>query len=212
MGGLTNFKSELIYVGDPMCSWCWGFAPTLKAFMTRHPDRFHYRLVVGGLRPGPAAVKLDEDMKAYIGHHWKQVHETTGQPFNHTFLERDDFLYDTEPSCRAVVTARHLAKELAFGFMEGIHEAFYARNLDPTRIATFLDIARTMGLAEEKFQSHFESEELRRETERDFRLAREMGVQGFPSMLLLEDDALRPLTRGWVALDDLEEALTPWIS
>ena len=21
---------EIIYVGDPMCSWCWGFSPVLK--------------------------------------------------------------------------------------------------------------------------------------------------------------------------------------
>ncbi len=41
---------ELIYVGDPMCSWCWGIAPQLDTLVRTHPD-IPLRIVVGGLRP-----------------------------------------------------------------------------------------------------------------------------------------------------------------
>ena len=205
-----NKKSELIYVGDPMCSWCWGFSPALNALMTNHPNRFLYSLVLGGLRPGPSAA-VDAGMRAYLAHHWSQVHERTGQPFNHDFLERDSFVYDTEPSCRAVVTARHMSRDRAFDFMEAVHEAFYARNQDPTRIETFLDIASTMDLPQDQFHGLFESEELKRETERDFSLARQMGVLGFPSLLLRRDGNLRQLTHGWVDYKTLEEILRPWL-
>ncbi len=27
---------EFIYVGDPMCSWCWGFSPALEQMGTRY--------------------------------------------------------------------------------------------------------------------------------------------------------------------------------
>jgi putative protein-disulfide isomerase len=206
----TNHKPELVYVGDPMCSWCWGFVPTWNAFMTRHSDRFRYRLIVGGLRPGPAAVSMDDGMKAYLAHHWKQVESRSGQPFDLAFFERNDFVYDTEPSCRAVVTARKMAADKAFAFMDQTHEAFYARNQDPTRTDTLVEIADRLKLPAHEFRKLFESDELRRETERDFQEAREMGVVGFPSVTLVEGGSLKSVTRGWVPLEILEQALKPW--
>ena len=206
----TTPRPELIYVGDPMCSWCWGFSPTLKAVMSRYPNRFDYSLVLGGLRPGPTAAKLDDGMKAYIAHHWQEVARRTGQAFNHAFLERDDFTYDTEPSCRAVVTARRIAKSRVFEYMESVHDAFYARNLDPTQLETFLEIAESMGLSKEEFQRLFESDEIRKETQGDFELARRMAVSGFPSLLLREGDSLKSLTQGWVPLEQLGQILMPW--
>jgi putative protein-disulfide isomerase len=207
-------QPELIYVGDPMCSWCWGFSPTLERLMARYPDRFSFSLIVGGLRPGPAAAKLDEGMKAYLAHHWRQVDLRSGQPFDYAFLERNDFVYDTEPSCRAVVTVRRMVPNRTFQFMEAVHRAFYARNLDPTRTETFLEIASSMDLAEDEFRKLYGSEELVRETERDFLAARQMGVHGFPSTLLRENDDPTPipLTRGWVSWEEMESILAPWVA
>jgi len=42
----------LIYVVDPMCSWCWGFSPVLKELMRQYQGQISFQLMVGGLRPG----------------------------------------------------------------------------------------------------------------------------------------------------------------
>ena len=61
--------AEFLYVGDVMCSWCWGFAPTL----TKLTENFQLpiRVVNGGLRPGPSAELLDNRMASFLGHHWE---------------------------------------------------------------------------------------------------------------------------------------------
>ena len=43
-------ENSIIYVGDTMCSWCYGFAPELDKFIANHPE-LKIRLVQGGLRP-----------------------------------------------------------------------------------------------------------------------------------------------------------------
>ena len=55
--------------------------------------------------------------KDYIRNAWTQVNGATGQPFDFAFLERDGFVYDTEPACRAVVTVRRMMPKLALAFM-----------------------------------------------------------------------------------------------
>lgn len=203
--------TDFVYVADPMCSWCWGFAPVMKAFRERYPNAFEYRLVLGGLRAGRSATPLDDQMKSYIADHWREVERRTTQPFDHAFLERDDFVYDTGPACRAVVTARRLRRELAFDYMHRLQEAFYAHASDPTELETFLHVADTFDLSRDAFASEYQSHETEEETLADFRSALEMGTRGFPSTLLREGARLTTVGRGWLPLEDLERALTPWL-
>jgi putative protein-disulfide isomerase len=201
---------DFIYVADPMCSWCWGFAPIIRALRERHPLAFHYRLVLGGLRAGPSAKPL-APMRTYLGEHWKEVERRTGQPFDHAFLERKDFVYDTGPACRAVVTARRLRPDRAFEFMHGLQEAFYARALDPTEMETFLQVADSTGVARDAFANDYSSDESGAETLADFRHAQEMGAHGFPSTFVRENSQLTIVARGWAPLGDFERALARWL-
>ena len=43
---------HFIYFADPMCSWCYGFAPTVRALRRRYGEVLPIRVVMGGLRPG----------------------------------------------------------------------------------------------------------------------------------------------------------------
>jgi len=45
-------RAHLLYVADPMCSWCWGFAPVIADICAAFGDRLPVRPVMGGLRPG----------------------------------------------------------------------------------------------------------------------------------------------------------------
>ena len=205
-------RPELIYVGDPLCSWCWGFAPSLRSLRLRHPDRFRYRILLGGLRTGSSALQVDARVRSYLARAWKEVERRSGQPFNHSFLETADFVYDTEPACRAVVAARHLAPDRVFEYNEALQDAFYHRSLDPTKLETFLSIAREQGLPEETFQTTFHTEEVHRETRKDFDEARALGVHGFPTLLVRSNGSTRTITSGWLPPEALSDELAPWLS
>lgn len=94
-------KARLLYVMDPMCSWCWGFAPVAEALSRQAvADGVAFHLVAGGLRAGHGAA-LDPNTRGYILGHWQTVQQTTGQPFRFDDALPEGFVYDTEPACRA---------------------------------------------------------------------------------------------------------------
>lgn len=203
--------AELIYIGDPLCSWCWGFAPSWRKLRLRHPDRFQYSLVVGGLRTGSSALPLDEHVRDYLAGAWRDVERRSGQPFNHEFLEKAEFVYDTEPACRAVVAARVIAPEHVFDYNEALQDAFYHRSLDPTDRSTFLTVAREQGLSEDEFEAALHSVEVERETLDDFHKARSMGVHGFPTVVLRENGTAHTISRGWLPPEAFTDQLRPWL-
>ena len=204
-------RPELIYISDPLCSWCWGFVPSLRTIREKYPSKFQYRFVVGGLRTGTAAQQLDENLRSHLINSWQEVERRSGQPFDYSFLERKDFFYDTEPACRAIVTARHLSPESVFNYNAALQSAFYHSGLDPTHIDTFLKVACDIGLEKTAFHESFLSPDMARQTEDDFKKARILGAHGFPSIVVRTDSNTTVVARGWLPLQTLTTQLLPWL-
>lgn len=201
---------EIIFVGDPMCSWCWGFAPVLKAMADMAAERAALTIVVGGLRF--AAEPMDDADRSSIRHHWEQVHATTGQPFDFTFFDRPSFVYDTEPACRAIVLVRSAHKEAAEPFFRVLHEAFYAKNTDITDPNVLADLAEPFGVTREDFLTAFEDDRIRAATQADFVYARQLGVTGFPTVVCRERDQWAYLTIGYRPLHAVSPLLEEWLA
>ncbi len=190
-------SSELLYIADPMCSWCWGFSPVMESVREHFSNQLPMRVLMGGLRPGTTEPKGDE-MKAEISGHWKHGQQAQGQPYDLAFIDRDGFVYDTEPASRAIVAVRRLEPELVFDFLKKVQEAFYAMNRDVANHHVLTDIAVESGLDREAFLAEFKAEETIRETWKDFELSRRMGVHGFPTLLAGSDESgYEVLTAGY---------------
>ena len=186
-----------------MCSWCWGFAPELDNLMKKYDDVADFEIVLGGLRPGQLAQKMDEKTKRFIKHHWKQVEERSGQPFNTAFFEQEDFVYDTEPASRAVVVMKRLAPEFEFEFFKRIQFAFYAENKDPTDIDTFLSLLKGLPAGADEFVELFNKPEVQKETYANFQLSAKLGISGFPSLLMKKKQKLSMVTTGYQKAEEL---------
>lgn len=204
---------HLVYFADPMCSWCYGFAPVIRAVADIFGDRLPVDLVMGGLRAGNTLPMRDKD-KDYIRDAWTRVNEASGQPFDYAFLDRDGFVYDTEPACRAVVAVRALAPGKALHFKERVSTAFYAEGRDTTRQEVLADIAGEAGLDRSRFEAAFASPGIRDATDQDFTSARQLGIHGFPTLIagnrLTNQYAL--VTNGYRPLDGLPQTLETWLS
>ncbi|MDG9883129.1 thioredoxin domain-containing protein [Pseudomonas putida CSV86] len=202
--------ARLLYVMDPMCSWCWGFAPVAAALIARAREAgVETRLVVGGLRTGSSA--LDASTRRYILEHWQAVNEATGQPFLLDGAMPDGFVYDTEPACRALVTARSLDGNKVWGLLALIQQAFYQRAEDVTLAPTLVNLAEQAGLDRASFAAAFTSPEQRSATAADFTWAQDLGIAGFPTLLAERNGQLALLTNGYQPLESLEPLLGRWL-
>lgn len=198
---------ELIYIGDTMCSWCWGFAPTLDAIRAKYGDQLTYRVIVGGLRPGANAEPLDERLRAFLREEWSTINNVTGQPFDLTFLDRTRFHYDTHPAARAVVTMRAMKPDAEINFFKRIQRAFYAENTDITEPATLSSLATEFDINADSFGAQLQSDASDTAACADYAAARSLGIDGFPSVVLRDGERYGALTRGYQPFAALEPTL-----
>ncbi len=187
---------SLIYIADPMCSWCWGFSPVLEEIRWLFQDRVTFQLMLGGLRPGNTE-RFDESRRAYILQHWHAVHERTGQPFNFYFQMGPTFTYDTEPASRATVVTRQLVPGKEWDFLKRVQEAFYVQNADVTKAEVLDELAVPLGMETSQFHHAFQDSQTKQLLWEEFDQSRQLGVSGFPTLLGRKGQSVSALMHGY---------------
>lgn len=202
---------KLIYIADPMCSWCYGFGPELTTLVNGLQD-VPVDIVLGGLRPYTSE-PMDAAQKTEILSHWRKVAESSGLPFVDTALNDEGFIYNTEPACRAVVSARLLAPHLALDVFHAIQHGFYAEGLDTTRadVLARLCVAvlnkNGVDVDEAAFMQTWGAEETIAATHADFVQTQRWGVRGFPTLVLERGGELHLVSSGFTRTEQLVEQL-----
>lgn len=204
-------RMNLIYVADPMCSWCYGFARTMDALLSDPGPAapLQLALVMGGLRPFTTDPMAPARVDEILGH-WHHVHEASGQPFAaapRTALHEPGFVYDTEPASRAVVAVRSHWPKQVWRYLKAVQQAFYAEARNVTRPEVLADLAGQIGLPRTEFAHAFASQAMRDATLADFRQSQAWGIRGFPALIAEHDGALHLVAQGYLPVDALRERL-----
>ena len=209
--------THLIYIADPMCSWCYGFGPELQGLLNTLPDA-RLDIVVGGLRAFNTET-MDAEKRNMILGHWKHVEEASGLPFTLNGMSQPGFIYDTEPACRAVVATRTLADDLPSGAIlnvfHAIQHAFYAEGKDVTDLHLLAEIAVAAlnkttggdGFDAESFYETLTAPITMAEARQDFAQTRRWGINGFPALLIEHENSLHMIANGYTKTANLVAAL-----
>lgn len=205
--------TSLIYIGDPMCSWCWGASKTIKEarqYAIEHGISFS--VITGGLRPGGGDA-WTEDFKNFLRREWKNIENITQQPFTEKLLERKHFNYDTEPSARAVYIARSLWQDIdsndekLLAFFSAIQYKFYVEGEDPNDLEFYRSICEKFSLDFSVFSEKFNSSETQKLTYEEFQLNRSWGVRGFPSFAIRTGNDVKIIGSGNLPLKKLTDTI-----
>lgn len=88
-------------------------------------------------------------------------------------------------------------------FFQRVQKSFYQYNNNPYATATYMSIVADLGLDSDAFEKLFLSADGRKLVLQDFEKARELGANGFPTVLVKAGDQYYTLTRGYTTALEL---------
>ena len=131
-------RPVLIYGFDPVCGWCYGMAPAIRAIAAAHPD-LEIRLVMPGLvtgdRVGPYALMTD-----YIRGASVRLRAVTGRAPSEAFFDliaRPGVTGDSTPPAAAIAQVARAAPHRAVPFAHAVIEAHFQEGADLGDPATY---------------------------------------------------------------------------
>lgn len=204
----TSATVSFYYIGDPMCSWCWGGSETFSELERLCKKlNFNFNIITGGLRAG-GGDEWNASFRQFLRNEWDHVAQRTGQPFTHKLLERAHFEYDTEPACRAVNAARYFLKhEELYRFFKAIQYKFYVLGGDPKEILFYQDLCEKYSIAFSEFERVFNDPQTKSETAKQFTLCRQWGIRSFPTVCFEFNGQLHPFMSGYLPAEYVEKLI-----
>ena len=185
-----HVTDELIYGFDPICGWCYGFAPAMRAIRAAHPDlpvRLAMSGLVTGARVGPAAA-----MEGYVRGAAVRLEAVTGRAPSEAFFDwmrRPGAVADSSPPAAAIDAVRRDRPEAALAFAHAVIEAHYGEGMDPNDSAAYAPLlaAHAPGVALPDIADPALQEGA-------FADGRALGIASFPTLALRRADGrLEPL-------------------
>ncbi len=180
----------LYYVYDPMCAWCYAFAPTFKEIKENLPTNVKIVYVPGGLAPHTNE-PMPQDMREKIQSYWYQIEEQVGTKFNHDFWTKCTPRRATYLSCEATLAAKIQNKEEEM--ITAIQEAYYQRAMNPSDEDTLIQLAKELHLDIELFKNSLYSEENIKHFSQMRDLRRRLHLNSFPSLAIKYKKEIYPI-------------------
>ncbi|EMQ2875047.1 DsbA family protein [Vibrio navarrensis] len=183
-------KIKLYYVHDPMCSWCWGYKPTLDKLKQQLPGVIQFEYVVGGLAPD-STLPMPPEMQQKIEGIWHQIERQLGTRFNYDFWTKCTPVRSTYQACRALIAAGF--QDSYEAMLDAIQQAYYLRAMPPHEEATHRQLAQELGLNVSQFEHDVNGTFLEGVFQDQLSFASSLGVNSYPSLVLQINDAYFPI-------------------
>ncbi|MCP4090591.1 MAG: DsbA family protein [Gammaproteobacteria bacterium] len=176
--------TRLYYIHDPMCSWCWAFAPVWGKLIQQLPKGVEQVYLLGGLAPD-SDEPMPVTMQSWLQNTWRGIQEKVpGTDFNFDFWDQCQPRRSTYPACRAVIAARNQGARYEQTMILAIQKAYYLQARNPSDTTTLIALARSMGLDAIQFEQDLLSQATHQRLLDEIAQWQQMDVKGFPSLLL----------------------------
>src|SRR5690606_17998120 len=202
---------EVYYVTDPICSHCWALEPAIRRFKEQYGQYFNFHVVMGGLLEkwggGPVDPANGISGPQDVAGHWREVGVHSRMPIDGS-LWYDDPVQSSFPPSRVfkVIQQRH-GDEQAYEYLRRTREQLFAFNQNIAKTSVMVDIVNKLGLDGESIVQEAEQPGGLHLLQEDFKLAASLGVRGFPTIIMVNEQKQGVKIVGARALENYVAAL-----
>ena len=187
---MYRLRAQLFYIYDPMCSWCWGYAPTWQRLQRELTSEVDIIYGLGGLAED-SDVLMPEAMQVFLQQTWRKIAQQLGTEFNFDFWQHCQPRRSTYPACRATLIAREFGKEQEM--LTAIQHAYYLQAKNPSNLDTLQALAVDIGLDSLDFLQKLKSQSVDEQLMAEINKMRSLPINGFPALVLVKEQLLIPI-------------------
>ena len=192
---IINFSSPkanitMYYFTDPICSHCWALEPELRKFIYLYRHYFKTQTIMGGLLPqwsGFADVKNGISGPADLVGHWQEVGQHSRMPIDGTVWLYDP-LHSSYPPSQVYEVIKHEHPPFGEGFLRRLREQLFVFNENIAKEEVLIRLVNELGLDGKEIMKKATSPQGDLWLQDDFTLKEQIGVRGFPTVVLMDKE------------------------
>ena len=200
-------KPKIIYVYDALCGWCYGFSNVITQLEEKYNHIFEFEVISGGMVRGERIGSISS-IAPYIKKAYKDVEQRSGVKFGEKFinetLEDESVIMSSIKPAIALSIIKEKYPERAVKAAAAIQKTFYLEGLGLDILENYKKLAMLADMSESEFINKMQEEKYLGLAEQDFYASHQLGVSGFPTLLLEVNGKNYVLSRGFTDYKTLE--------
>lgn len=196
---------KVIYFTDPICSSCWGIEPQLRKLKLEYGDAIEIEYRMGGLLPDWSYNSGGISKPTDVAPHWDEVSVYYDMPIDGD-IWLEDPLPSSYPPSIAFKAAQLQSNDKAIVFLRALRELLFLSKKNITKWEHVESAATVAGLDVTQLKADYEGR-AKQLFEDDLKLARQMGVRGFPTLFFANGTGGHKVLYGAVPYANFEAAV-----
>jgi putative protein-disulfide isomerase len=197
--------ASVIFMTDPMCSWCWGMAAQIERLRSECTDAFEFDLQLGGINVDSSR-PLSDAGRVRLQQLWRSVAQVTSVSFG-AGPPVDDFIYNSTQACVAVEAMREVTGRAPFEYLMQLQRSFFIDGRDITRRDVLREQTVLAAPARARWEALLDAPHIMARVREGFTRAKSYGTAALPSVVIETAGTRRLLAGGYVDAPTMSEAL-----
>lgn len=196
---------KLIYIMDPQCGWCFGFAPQIS--------KFDVSVRFGGMWLSPQAPIGGPSLADFIKNNGPRMEQITGRKLGKAYYElclNSNYEFSSLPPCAACLLVKKRHPDQLKNFVALLQDKFFIEGKRMDKEEVYKEIMDELGFSREDQHyvfSNWMSYENIEETHKEFEYSRYLTAGGYPTVLAQKDGKIYTLSQGFTTQENLEKAI-----
>ncbi len=186
---LLLMQPTVIYIYDALCGWCYGFSPVMQQLEVAYKERVAFNVLSGGMVPAEHAQPIAAKA-GYIAQAYKTVEEYTGVKFGDAYLhhilhpEESPWVEESLTPATALCLLKAGDGRGAVSFASAIQKLHMVDGKDLSDGESYRPLAASLNLDGNDFIRRLGEEEWQEEARYEAALVKQLGITGFPAVVL----------------------------
>ncbi len=189
-------KIKIYQFTDPVCVWCWGNEPVIRALDYLYGNKIDIEFIMGGLVEdittlydisGPRSVVISR-ANEIIANNWAAASARHGMPVNIEHMSLFSERYPSSfPQNIAYEAAKRINPTKAKDFLRRLREATFIENRRTSQMDVIVELATETGFEAALFINEYTTGSAPQDFMQERMRCRRNGITGFPSYLIKND-------------------------
>lgn len=207
-------KPRILYVYDAMCGWCYGFSGIIQRISHKYSGHYDFIAVSGGMIVGEQIEPVSV-MANYIKSAYPRVEALSGVKFGEPYVKLLDegtyILNSIKPGIAMTVFKSYFPLQ-SIDFVHDLQKAHYREGKSLNEREVYEELVPLFGIDTGEFVERLNDEQFHIRTQEEFDHVKKLGINGFPTVLLENEQGLFMVSRGFRSYEEMEKLFEGMIS
>jgi len=209
----SQVKPKIYYVYDPLCGWCFAYAPIMEKLAQEFKDQVEFVVIPGGMIVGEHVRPIGE-IAPYLLQAIPELEEISGvkmgAPYIAMIKEGSYVASSYEPSL-AMVVFKSFNTGRDVEYAHKVQQSYFIQAKDIMGDSLYTDLAREFDISPEEFMKRMSDTSYHTKTQDHFNFAAYLNTKGFPALVGKSGASYMKITYGYLSEEESRKKIQKFL-